>query len=131
MTNFRKLSTAAAALALTTAMSTGAFAASHGDHDMTCGEYNAMSADDQLSARSEMGREGARDAATGEDSTEAGVATEQANDDGTQNDDAGREGARDEAMGDDEAYAASIVEHCKGGDDLMVKDAMHPTAKAE
>ncbi|SEK55842.1 hypothetical protein SAMN05421666_0988 [Roseovarius nanhaiticus] len=121
MTNFRKLTTAAAALTVGTLMSTGAMA-------MTCGEYNAMAAEDQLSARAEMGREGARDMATGEDSTEAGVATEQANDDGTKNDDAGKEGRDDMARGDDEAYAASIVEHCKGGDDLMVKDAMHPTA---
>ena len=122
MTNFRKLTTAAAALTVGTLMSTGAMAMT------TCGEYNAMSADDQLSARAEMGREGARDEAMGEDATEAGVATEQANADGTMNDDAGKEGRDEMARGDDEAYAASIVEHCKGGDDLMVKDAMHPTA---
>ncbi|MFD0858651.1 hypothetical protein [Roseovarius aquimarinus] len=126
MTNFTKL-TAAAAVTLGTALSTGAYADDHGD--MTCGEYNAMSADDQLSARAEMGREGQRDAGMGEDATEAEVGTEQANDDGTQNDDAGREGQRDEAMGDDDAaYAEAIVEHCKGGDDLMIKDVRHPTA---
>lgn len=125
MTNIHKLSTAAAALTLGTMMSTGAMA---DDHGMTCGEYNAMTADEQLAARSEIGREGQRDAAMGEDATEAEVGTEQANDDGTMNDDAGREGQRDEARGDDEAYAAAIVEHCMGGDELMVEDVQHPTS---
>jgi hypothetical protein len=124
MTNLRKLSTATAALALSTVMSTAAFAA---DNDMNCGDFNAMTPDDQLSALSEMGREGARDSATGEDATEAGVATEQANDDGTMNDDAGKEGRDDMARGDDEMMEA-VVEHCKGGDDLMIKDVAHPTA---
>jgi hypothetical protein len=123
MTNFRKLSTAAAALTLGTLMSTGAFA-------MTCGEFNAMDPDDQMSALAEMGREGARDAATGEGATEAGVGTEQANDDGTMNDDAGKEGRDKMGRGADEMMTV-VVEHCKGGDELSVTDVMHPSAGKE
>jgi hypothetical protein len=125
MTNFRTLSTAAAALTLGTLMSTAAFA------EMTCGDYNAMSADDQSSALAEMGQEGARDAASGEDATEAGVGTEQsATTEGTVTDDMGKEARNEAARGDDE-MAAAVMEHCMGGDDLMVKDAMHPTAGKE
>ncbi len=126
MTNFCTLSTAAAALTLGTFMSTAAFA------DMTCGDYNAMSADDQLSARAVMGQEGARDIASGEDATEAGVGTEQAaTTEGTVTDDSGKDARNEAARGDDDEMAAAVMEHCMGGDDLMVKDAMHPTAGKE
>jgi len=127
ITNFSKLSTAAAALTLTAVMSTGAVAA---HHDMTCGEYNAMSPGDQMSALSEMGRAGAREKMTGADSIEEGVGTEQADSDGTMNDDTGKEGQHDMARGDDDAYSAAVVEHCMGGDDLMLKDVRHPSEDA-
>ncbi|MEI4261258.1 hypothetical protein [Roseovarius sp. D0-M9] len=119
MTNFRKLSTAAAALTLGTFMSTGAFA-------MTCGEFNEMDSYDQLGAISEMGREGARDQAMGEDATEAGVATEQADGDDTMNDDAGREGARQDARGAD-VMMSEVMQRCMEDGELMVEDAMHPS----
>jgi len=130
MTNFRKLTTAAAALTLGTVMSTAAFA------DMSCADYNAMSADDQTAARADMGREGLRDKASGEDMTEEGVGTEQTISDtaaitgsGKDARDAEARGANDaDAHGGDEDYATAIVEHCKGGDDLRIKDVRHPTA---
>lgn len=127
MTNFRKLSTAAAALTLGTVLSTGAYA------DMTCGDFNAMDADGQKSAMMEMqgpdgGREQARDEATGEDGTEEGANVEMSELENTEmNNDAGQEGQHDMARGDDEAYMNSMIEHCKGGDDLMMKDARHPS----
>jgi hypothetical protein len=126
MTNFRKLSTAAAALTLGTVLSTGAYA------DMNCGDFNAMDADGQKAAMMEMqgpdgGREEARDEATGEDATEEGVGTEQADSNVEANDDSGQEGQQDMARGDDEEYMSAMVEHCKGGDDLMMKDARHPS----
>ncbi len=121
MTNFRKLSTAAAALTLGTFMSTGAFA-------MTCGEFNEMDAYDQLGALSEMGREGARDLATGEDATEGGIGTEQADADGTMNDnEGGREAARQDARGAD-VMVSEVMQRCQEDDDLMIKDVMHPSA---
>ena len=130
MTNFTKLSTAAAALTLGTMLSTGAFAA---HHEMTCGEFNAMDADGQSAAMMEMqgpdgGREQARDEATGEDGTEEGANVEMSESENTEmNDDAGQEGQQDMARGDDEEYMSAMIEHCKGGDDLMMKDVRHPS----
>lgn len=130
MTTFRNLTTAAAALSLGTIISTAAFA------DRTCGDFNAMDADNQMKIATEMqgphgGREEARDHATGEDGTEEGVGVEMSTN--VEVESVGGKDNRDaKARGDDmhAAMHASIVKHCKGGDDLMLKDARHPSEDA-
>ncbi|MCZ4353978.1 HdeA/HdeB family chaperone [Roseovarius aestuarii] len=126
MTQFRKITTATAILGVCALLSTGAFATTH--NDMTCGEFNALDADGQKTAVMHMqgpngGREAARDDAsgTGDDtandmasSSSEGVAAT-----------SGQEAAHDAARGDD--MVASMVDHCKGGDDLMIKDVRHPS----
>ena len=123
MTNFRNLTAAAAALPLGTVMSTAAFA------DMTCGDFNAMDADSQVKIATEMqgpygGREEARDHATGEDGVGVGV---EMSANVKADSEVGKDG-RDTKARDD--MHAAIVEHCKGGGDLMLKDRRHPSEDA-
>ncbi len=126
MTNFKKLSTAAAALALGTVMSTTAFAAD----DMMCSDFNAMSPDDQMAAARDWsaGREGLRDEARGDD-PEVAAADENVSDNVEV--EGGREEQRDMAMGSDEESDEEVVkmmaDYCAGGDDLNLKDMRHPT----
>ncbi|PVA09301.1 hypothetical protein DC366_14325 [Pelagivirga sediminicola] len=123
MTNFRKLTTATAALTLGTLMSTTAFA---DNHSMKCSDYNALSADDQMAHAQEWraGREAARDEARGDDGADV-TATENASDDVEV--DGGREEARDEAMGSDEDVVAMMSEFCTTDDSQMTGDFRHPS----
>ncbi len=127
MINFRKLTAATAALSVSALMSTAAFA---DDQDMTCAEFNALDADGQMEAVMKQGpdggREQARDEARGEDSTEEGVGVEMSTSDNVEaNSEYGQEGQHKMARGDD--MVASVMEHCKGGDDLRIKDVRHPS----
>lgn len=126
MTQFHKIKTAAAILGTTALMSTGALAMSHSD--ATCGDFNAMSADDQMAMAMEMqgpegGREEAREDAIETDGDAANDAVSTSGD--AIDTDGGREEAREEMRGDD--MVTAMTEHCKGGDDLMIKDMRHPS----
>lgn len=127
MTHFRELTTAAAALTLGTLMSTTAFAA---DDDMTCGDFNALDSDAQMEVAMNQGpmagREEMQEKARGEDGMNEGAEMESSsNEDLDAVEGAGREGQQEMGRGGDEMVAA-MIEHCKGGDDLMVSDAPLP-----
>lgn len=124
MTNFRKLTTATAILSASALMSGAAFADSH---NMTCGDFNALDSDAQMEVAMNQGPDGGIDQrneeARGEDGSDEGAdIVSSTSADIEANDDAGQEGQRTMARGGDEVMAA-MVEHCKGGDDLMVMDA--------
>lgn len=127
MTHFRELTTAAAALTLGTLMSTTAFAA---DDDMTCGDFNALDSEAQMEVAMNQGPDGGRDEAQkearGDDGMNEGAEMESSsNEDLDAVEGAGREGQQEMARGGDKMVAA-MVEHCKGGADLMVSDTPLP-----
>ena len=118
MTFFRTLTTATAILGACTMMSGAAFAQTA---DVTCGEYSRMDAGAQRSAaRAHMdkitnaGPEAKREAEQPDAvmSTDTNVETMQTGKD-----------ARDaRARSDEDSMMSAMAEHCKGGEDLLIKD---------
>ncbi len=125
MTHFRKLTAATAILSVSTLMSTAAFAETG---DMTCGDFNAMDADGQMEAAMTFGQEAQEEAGRGADAVDEGVGTEMS-DSTTAAEEAtsGKQGQQNMGRGTD--MMAAMVEHCKGGDDLMVRDTPSPAQR--
>ncbi len=125
MINFRKLTAATAILTASTFMSTAAFAQTG---DMTCADFNAMDADGQMEAAMTFGQEAQEEAGRGADSVDEGVGTEQADSLTVQEEaTSGKQGQQNMARGTD--MMTAMVEHCKGGDDLMVRDTPSPAQR--
>ncbi|HEY9037603.1 MAG TPA: hypothetical protein VIN05_01480 [Roseovarius sp.] len=123
MTNFRKLTTATAALGVSALMSTAAFAEAS---DMTCGDFMKLDADGQKEAVMQIpnaGPEAEREAEA------AAVDSEQTADSGVDPLDSGKDAQQREGRGADEMIAAA-VEYCAGGDDLRVADTPSPAQDA-
>ncbi|MFD0858650.1 hypothetical protein [Roseovarius aquimarinus] len=122
MTFTIKTMTAAAALGL---MSGAAFA----DTDMTCGDFMAMDSEGQIEAMGMIqgpdgGRDSARAEANGATEASGGEAVSSSSADDEMNQDSGQEGQQDMARGDDDEMMAAVLDHCKGGDELLVKDVV-------
>jgi hypothetical protein len=121
MINFHKL-TAAAFLSMGTALSGAAFA---DNADITCADFHTMDPDAQMAMAMEQGPDGgldmAQDEARGDDGSQDGASVESISSDNVEaNSDSGQEGQHDMARGDENL--AAMVEYCKGGDELMMKD---------
>jgi len=107
-----------AALSLTAFVALSAPAAFADNHsDMSCADFMVMGADDQRGVLAGLGREGARDAATGDDPDVGGGTSDIASVDG------GRDDARAMMTGSDEDIV-TVSGACADDPNLTVPNAM-------